>query len=305
MPSASNKPPSLWQPSQWPLAFGLGVLRVGAMLPLPLAQGLGRGLGILAFAVLPSRRRIVRRNLELCFPAWSSEQRDRMVRANFAATGMGLMDTALAWWRDDAWLAAHVRIQGLEHYHAAHAAGKGVLVLGAHFTPMEMGGRIAAKYFPISTVYKAAKNPVFNAFMYQQRAKSYKRLIANDNMRGLLAHLREGGTCWYGIDQDFGIEQGVFAPFFGIPTATLTLASKILQRTGAKVFFSYPERLPKASGYVLHIVPVENFPSGDVLQDATAYNRMIEAVVRMSPENYFWLHRRFKTRPPGETNPYD
>lgn len=294
-----------FHPRHWPLALGLGVLRLGAHLPLAWSQRLGRGLGFLAYHVLASRRHIVSRNFELCFPEWTPQKRATMVRANFAATGMGLLEGGLAWWGKTERLSSFTHVEGMQHYRAALQHGRGVLVLGAHFTAMELGGRIAAMNLPTSTVYKAAKNQRFNEVMLEQRSLHFQSVIANDNLRGMLEVLKSGGTCWYGADQDFGTEQSVFAPFFNIQTSTLTLASKIAQRTGAGVLFCYPERLPDARGYVLHILPMPDFPSGDVVQDATRYNAMIEQVVRDKPENYFWLHRRFKTRPPGEEKPYN
>ena len=301
---SKNRALSWFHPRHWPLAFGVGVLMLGAYMPLSWSQRVGRGLGFLAYHALPSRRRIVLRNLELCFPDWSAQQRANVARANFASTGMGLMEGGMAWWCSSKRLLAITHVEGLEHYHAAQQAGCGVLVLGAHFTAMELGGRIASMNVPSYTVYKPAKNEQFNTLMLERRGQYFRGLIPNDSLRGMLAVLKAGGACWYGIDQDFGAEQSVFAPFFNVQTATLTIASKIVQRTGAKVLFSYPERLPDANGYVLHFLPVENFPSGDWVRDATLYNSMIEKVVRMAPADYFWLHRRFKTRPPGETNPY-
>jgi KDO2-lipid IV(A) lauroyltransferase len=295
---------SWWNPQNWPLVFGFGVLWLGSQLPLAWSQALGRGLGALAYAVLPSRRRIVARNLELCFPSWSLQQRSRVVRANFAATGMGLIEGGIAWWGGADRLKERFRFEGMEHLVAAQMQGRGVLVLGAHFSAMEIGARAAAMNLTLSTVYKPAKNPFFNRVMRDRRLLYFNSLISNDNLRGVLDVLKAGGICWYGADQDFGLEHGVFAPFFNVQTATLTLASKIAKRTGAQVIFIYPERLPHAQGYVLHIIPVPNFPSGDLVQDATRYNALIEQVVRRVPEDYFWMHRRFKTRPAGESNPY-
>ncbi|MEO1751932.1 lipid A biosynthesis acyltransferase [Thiofaba sp. EF100] len=289
-------------PRQWPLAFGLGLLWLAAQLPLPLAQGFGRGLGLLAWAVLPSRRRIVRQNLALCFPALDEAERHRLERASFASAGMGLIEGGIAWWGRAERLP--VRYEGLEHLTAARAEGRGVLLLGAHFTALEMGGRLMALKVPMNTVYKAAKNPHFDAVMRARRARYFGELIANDNLRGMLKVLKEGGICWYGADQDFGPEASVFAPFFGVPTATLTLTSKIVERSQAKVVFIYPERLPRAQGYVMHLVPVPEIPSGDVVADATVYNALIERFARHRPADYFWLHRRFKTRPEGVSSPY-
>lgn len=304
MSESKSRALSWLHPRHWPLVFGLGLLMLGVHLPLSWSQRVGRGLGLLAYFFLPSRRHIVLRNLELCFPDWSAQQRAEVARANFASTGMGLMEGGLAWWGSNKRVLDISHVEGLEHFYAAQQAGCGVLVLGAHFTAMELGGRIAAMRLHVSTVYKAAKNPLFNHVMLDRRGQYFDELIANDNLRKMLALLKSGGACWYGADQDFGVEQGVFAPFFKVQTATLTLASKITERTGARVLFSYVERLPKAQGYVLHIRQVEDFPSGDWVRDATLYNHMIEEVVQKAPEDYFWLHRRFKTRPPGETNPY-
>jgi len=295
----------IWlNPRHWLLGMGLSILCIAAYLPLAWSQRLGRSLGILSYYILPSRRRIVLRNLELCFPEWSAQKRAETVRANFESSGMGLIEGGIAWWGKSERLRTFTQIQGLEHFQAAYQQGRGVLVLGAHFTSMELGGRIAAMNLPASTVFKAAKNARFNAVMLDRRGRYFQTLIANDNLRGMLELLKSGGACWYGIDQDFGLEQSVFAPFFNVQTATLTLASKIAQRTGAAILFSYPERLPGAKGYVLHFRRVENFPCGDLVKDASLYNSMIEEVARASPADYFWLHRRFKTRPPGETNPY-
>ncbi|MFZ5465941.1 MAG: lysophospholipid acyltransferase family protein [Pseudomonadota bacterium] len=291
-------------PRQWPLALGLGLLWLAARLPLPVAQAFGRGLGLLAWTILPRRRRVVRRNLELCFPGMSEAERCRLERASFASAGMGLIEGGIAWWGDPERLAGWVRFEGLEHLEAARSEGQGVLLLGAHFTALEMGGRLMALKVPMNTVYKAARNERFDAVMRARRSRYFGELVANDNLRGMLRVLKDGGICWYGADQDFGREGSVFAPFFGVPTATLALTSKIAERAGCRVVFIYPERMPQARGYVMHLVPVPEIPSGDPVRDATVYNALIERFACQRPADYFWLHRRFKTRPAGERSPY-
>jgi len=256
------KVPVWLNPRHWFLGLGLLILWVAAHLPLSWSQHVGRSLGRLAYLMLPSRRRIVLRNLELCFPEWTALRRAEVVRANFESSGMGLIEGGIAWWGQSERLRSFTKIQGLEHFNAAYQQGRGVLVLGAHFTSMELGGRIAAMNLPASTVFKAAKNVRFNAVMLERRGRYFQTLVANDNLRGMLELLKSGGACWYGVDQDFGAEQSVFAPFFNVRTATLTLASKIVQRTGAEVLFSYPERLPGAKGYILHFCRLEVSPAG-------------------------------------------
>ncbi len=302
-PSRSDAAPWLL-PRHWPLAIGLGLLRLMALLPLRVAQGIGRGLGWLAWLFIPRRRAIVRRNLELCFPDLDEAARRRLERASFASAGMGMVEGALAWWGRSERLKARVRYEGLEHIEAAQAEGRGVLIIGGHFSALEISGRLMAMRIPVDLVYKPARNKRFERVMSAMRLRYVHGLIPSANLKAMMRRLREGGICWYAYDQDFGRANSVFAPFFGVPTATLALTGRIVQATGAKVVFIYPERLPGGKGFVMHLLPVPELPSGDAVRDAAIYNGLIERFTRQRPEDYFWMHRRFKTRPEGERSPY-
>lgn len=280
------------------------MLWLAAHLPLRAAHAFGRGLGVLAWLVIPRRRQIVRRNLELCFPDMGGAEQRRLERASFASAGMGMVEGALAWWGRDEHLAGLVRYEGLEYIEQARAEGRGVLIIGGHFSALEISGRLMAMRIPVDLVYKPARNTMFERVMSAMRLRYVHGLIPSANLKGMMRRLREGGICWYAYDQDFGRANSVFAPFFGVPTSTLALTGRIVQASGATVVFIYPERLPDALGYVMHLVPAPEIPSGDPVQDATAYNALIERFARQRPEDYFWMHRRFKTRPDGGPSPY-
>lgn len=291
-------------PRHWPLVLGLGMLRLVACLPLRWGQAFGRGLGLLAWAVIPRRRMIVRRNLILSFPELSAFERGKLERDSFASAGMGMVEGALAWWGRSEHLARMVRYEGLEHIERAQAEGRGVLIVGGHFSALEISGRLMAMRIPVDLVYKPARNKFFDRVMGGMRARYVRGLIPSANLKAMIRRLRDGGICWYAYDQDFGRANSVFAPFFGVPTSTLALTGRIVESSGARVVFIYPERLPRGQGFVMHLLPVTEIPSGDPVQDATHYNALIEHHVRSNPADYFWMHRRFKTRPDGEASPY-
>lgn len=276
------------------------------LLPMQWLYALGAGLGRLAGRLLPSRLAIVRVNLRLCFPELSVAERDALARAHFAAVGRGAMEAAEAWWGSDAQLARYTRLEGLAHLDAARAEGKGVILLLAHFTTLEMCGWVLSRHIPdLDVVYKPTHNVVVERLMSRIRRASLGGLIASSDFRGIVRALRAGRILWYVPDQDFGRRRTVFAPFMGVPAATLNMTSRLAERTGAAVLPVQSLRLPDGTWEVRIEPALSDFPSGDDVADATAVNAVIERHVRAAPEQYFWVHRRFKTRPdPAEPSPY-
>lgn len=293
-------------PRYWPTWFGLGVLRLLVLLPFVWQVKLGGTLGALMYRALPKRRRIAEINIRLCFPDASPAAREQLVRGAFRSAAMAVFEGALGWWASDRRMRRLYRVEGLEHLEAARRLGKGVLLLGGHYTTLEISGRFMAYEIPdLRPTYKRARDPLFEAVMARSRRRYYDALLSSADMRAILRSLKEGKVCWYAPDQDFGRERSVFAPFLGVATATLTTTARIARASGAPVLPFYSERLPGAQGYLLRIGPaLEAFPSGDDVQDATAINQAIEAQVRRTPEQYLWLHRRFKSRPHGEPDVY-
>jgi len=292
-------------PRFWPTWVGLGLLRLIWQLPYRLRLAVGRLLGRVMWLLLPRRRRVVAVNLALCFPQLTPAERRRLVRAHFRSAGMGLVEAAMCWWSSDEALAPLAQFHGLEHLDAAAAAGRGVILFSGHVTPLEIGGRLVALKHPLVVMYKSAKDPLFESVLKRSRERHAARAIQRHDVRGLIRSLKEGLVCWYAPDQDFGRKNALFAPFFGIPTATVTATSRFAQTTGAPVVPFFPARRADGRGYDLFFLPaLEGFPSGDDLADTSRLNGLLEAHVRRYPEQYIWLHRRFKTRPEGEPDPY-
>lgn len=293
-------------PRFWPTWLGLGLMRLSALLPYPVLHALGSGLGRLTYHLIPGRRHVARVNVGLCFPELGERERERLVKESFVSTGISIFEAALVWWAGDRRLKALYRVEGLENIEAAQKKGKGVLLIGGHYTTLEMSGRLFSYHCDkLQPIYKPAHNQLFNALMVRARRRYYDDLLANSDMRGILRALKRGKVIWYAPDQDFGRERSVFAPFMGVPTATLATTSGLARLSGAPVLPFYSERLPGTDGFLIRIgKPIEPFPSGDEVADAARINAAIEAQVRRTPEQYLWVHKRFKTRPAGEPDVY-
>lgn len=251
------------------------------------------------------RRHITQRNIALCFPELDTTAQQTLVRKTFHSAGVSMMETGLAWWGRDSVLSKRVQIEGLEHLQQASAQGKGVLLLGAHFTSLEISGRLLARFHPCAAMYRKHDNPLFEAITKHSRETHLEKIISRRDMRGMVRALRKGTVVWYATDQDFGPRNSVFAPFFDVQTASLVMTSKLARLSGAPVVPFFSQRLDDDSGYKLILLPaLTDFPSGDDIADATRINAIIEQQVRKAPDQYLWLHRRFKTRPPGEFGLY-
>ncbi len=307
---ATTPPPPWWQPRSWTAALGLGLLWLAGHLPYPMQSRLGRMLGRFMHLVMRKRRRIAETNLRLCFPDKSEAYRADLLRRHFQELGQALLDTGTAWWASPEEIRALGHIVGLKHLEDALARGKGVILLTGHMTCMDLGGQIlalalAATPHPLQVMYKRARNPLFDHMMRRGRERFTRRIFLRDDFRAFMRGLREGLPTWYAPDQDFGLKHGVFADFFGVPTATLTTTARLAASSGAPVVPYFPFRLAEDRGIAIRIQPaLENFPSGDDLADARRVNALIEAAVREHPEQYWWVHRRFKTRPPGAAAVY-
>jgi len=298
MARATSEQPStmsLWAPRYWGTWLGLGILRVFEPLPFPFLVWLGRRLGELLVRLPLGFVRIARRNLELCFPEKSLAEREQILRDHFRSLGISLFETAISWWCADERTIRLTTLEGEEHLQAALARGKGAILLSAHFTPLEIGVAALCARMPTSIMYRPTSNLVLESFLKRHRTKKTKRAIPRDDIRTLVTALKNNEPVWYAPDQSYRKKGAQMVRFFGIPAPTNTATSRLARMTDAAVLPYFPLRLPGSQGYrVLIGPPLEGFPSDDPVADAERFNRLIEAHVRRVPEQYLWIHRRFK-----------
>ena len=290
----------LW-PRWWPTWIGVGLVRLLVMLPLSWQVVLGERLGRMAARVIPRRRQVIRTNLRLCFPEMPEAQREAMVDEHFACLGRGLFEAAMAWFASDERLAPVFEIEGREHLEAAIASGQGLLLLTAHFSTLEIGARVVVLKggLPFHAMYRPYKNPVMDFCMHRFRGrKAGQPALPRDDLRGLVRALRAGRAIWYAPDQTLDMRSSIFAPFFGVPAATVVATSRLAQMGRARVLPFMPRKT--ARGWCVRFYPMlEPFPGDNELEDTTRVNQAIEAGVRLAVPEYFWIHKRFKRRPPG------
>ena len=285
--------------------IGLGLIWLLHWLPLSILAPLGRAAGWLLYMLAGERRRVVLTNLRLCFPDLGESERVRLARDHFAVFTRSLLEHGILWWGNHARVLRTVRIEGLENWQAV--AGRPVILLAPHFVGLDMGGiRIAAEHRIVS-VYSKQKNPVFDAVLYHGRTRFVMPELYSrqDGIRPVAKAIKKGLPFYYLPDMDFGERDSIFVPFFGVPAATITGLARIAALTGAVVVPAVTRQLSGGGGYVLRFYPAwENFPGGGLAADTRRMNGFIEDRVREMPEQYYWLHKRFKTRPQGEPRFY-
>ncbi|MGO3030197.1 lipid A biosynthesis lauroyl acyltransferase [Pseudomonas helleri] len=299
---------AFFHPRFWLLWSGLGVLWLVVQLPYKVQLRIGRFLGACMFRVAGERRRIAARNLELCFPEKNAAERERLLKENFASTGIAFFEMAMSWWWAKPRLAKLAHVEGLEHLQQAQRDGKGVILMAFHFTTLEIGAALLGQQHTIDGMYREHKNPLFD--FIQRRGRERHNLdslaVERDDVRGMLKLLRAGRAIWYAPDQDYGAKQSIFVPLFGIEAATVTATSKFAKLGKAQVVPFTQQRLADGSGYKLVIhPPLSDFPGESDEADCLRINQWVERAIRECPEQYLWAHRRFKTRPPGEPKLYD
>jgi len=277
-------------------------MALGARLPWRLQRALGAGLGTLLRHVLRSRHKVAARNLELCFPELDATARASLLRAHFSALGTGLFEFSRAWWGEVAPLRAGLRVEGLEHLDAARASGRGVIVVSGHFSTLEVCARLMCDYAPLAGMYRPHASPAMEWAVRRGRLRYAQAMFSKSDVRGAVRHLKRGGLLWYAPDQDPSRGDAVFVPFFGIPANSLTSTHQLARMSGAAVIpFQHIRRMD--GGYTLKLWPaLDAFPSEDATMDTARIISAIEAMARAAPEQYLWVHRRFK-RQPGDGPP--
>jgi len=296
----------LFAPRYWFIWLMLGILRLIIKLPFKWQFRFGRYLGRIIVLFPSKMRNTTLTNLQLCFPELSAVQRQQLLRKNFESIGIAMIETALGWWIPDAAIKDLAHIHGFEHVKAALQRGKGIILCSAHFTSLELAGRLFAQHLPIAVMYRAQKNLLLNKITSEARAKHYKKIIQREDIRGMLRCLKENNAIWYTADIDAGQVNSVFVPFFGIKAASITATPRYAKISGAAVIPSFFYRREDGKGYDIVFEPaLTEFPSDNIEQDVTRINQVIEAAIRKQPDQYIWQYKRFKTRPEGEERFYN
>lgn len=296
-----------FHPRYWPHWLGTALLWLMVqLLPFIALIALGRVIGLLLPLLAPSRARIARRNLELCFPEQSAAERQRWLNDHYANTGIAIFETGMAWWWPAWRLRRVMTIDGLENLQRAEAEGKGVILLAFHFLTLEVGAAIFTLDHPGVGFYRPNKNPVMEWLQYHGRTRGRATLIAKNDIREAVKSIKSGARLWYAPDQDYGRRSSVFVPFFAVQDCpTVTATSALARLSGAALVPFIQRRLDGSKGYVLELLPaLTDFPSGDHLADARRINGLLEEQILRQPSHYMWLHRRFKTRPDEQASSY-
>jgi KDO2-lipid IV(A) palmitoleoyltransferase len=293
----------LLHPRHWFSWAGLALLWVIVQLPYPVLYTLGSGLGKISRPFLKRRESIAVRNIELCFPDMTPIARSQMINNNFVSLGLGLMETGMAWFWSDARVKKWFDVEGIENL--ANATG-GVMVVGIHFMSLELCGRVMGLCHPMMATYRPHNNPLMEWVQTKGRMRSNKAMIDRRNLSRLVHALKAGEAVWFAPDQDYGPKGSVFAPFFSVKKAATTNGTYALSKlAGANLITLSMIRRSDKKGYHMYISnPLLGYPEDDNIAAAAYMNKIIEREILRAPEQYLWMHRRFKTRPEGEDSLY-
>ena len=307
---SSNKPKfskRLLFPKFWLTWFWFALWRLLLFLPYPALVSIGSGLGLLLHTLPTRRKKIALTNIQMCFTDLDEAQQKALLRANFISMGIALMETGMSWWWPKKRLQPLIEYRGLEHLYALE--GKPVIVLGIHHTTLEISAAALSSKTQVDGMYRAHKNAVYDYIQSRGRLNHGIEgctVIERNDVRGAIKGLKADRNLWYLPDHDYGLKQGLFAPLFGVQAATLYTTARLADKTNAQVLPVSCVRLSGTKGYEFTVYPpLENFPVGDDLADATTVNRKIEEMITLKPEQYLWAHRRFKNRPEGEKDVYN
>lgn len=293
-------------PRYWPVWLASSLLWLVIWLPAALQLRLGRLIGHLSYHINSRKRHIARVNIAFCFPELSQVEQQHLLRASFVEFGIGVIESAIAWWAPNWRLPKRVTVKGLEYVEQANAEGRGVVCVGAHYTSLSLAGRLVSQVVPAHVIYQPAKNALMDYFMLRARQRTFVSAIVRDEVRTAVKKLRAGEVVWIAPDIDARrAKHSVFVPFFNTLAATTTVISIYADLGDAVVIPFYHHRLNNGEYLLEFMPPLENFPSEDTTDDAKRINQVIEQGIKRDPAQYLWQYWRFKTRPdPNDKNPY-
>jgi KDO2-lipid IV(A) lauroyltransferase len=285
-------------------ALTSGLLRGLSALPYGLVARMGETLGSLLYLIPGKRRHILHTNLRLCFPEQSEDQRRRLARATFQHVIRSYLERGLQWYGSEQTITSLVELDSAIDLRDRY--DQPTIFLGFHFVAIEAACMYYSIRHPVASIYTPMSDGATDAISRERRSRFGTTMIPrHGSARDILGILKSGRPIMLAADMDFGLRDSVFVPFFGVPACTLTAVSRLAHLSGARVVPFVSQVLPGYRGYKLRIYPaLPAFPSGDVRADALAMNQFLEARIRETPDQYYWVHRRFKRRPHGEAPVY-
>lgn len=290
-------------PRYWSTWLLIGFMRLIAALPYPVQQALGTALGKLLYKLGGKRKSIAEDNIRACFPDLDEQQQAQLVRETFVANAKGYVECCIAWWCPIKPFADKMIVEGLDLVNEARAKGKGILLFGGHFSILDFALPLIAAATPVGYMYRPSDNPLMDTIIERSRRKFCTGAFTKFQMKEMIRYIKQNKMVWYAMDQDMGAKNSIFAPFFGVPAATLATLGWLARSSGAQPMFLSQFR--DGDGvYRICFRNVPDFPTNDNVENATILNRVLEEEIRRYPAQYLWLHRRFKTRPEGEERFY-
>lgn len=287
-------------PKYWPTWLGIGIMFLMSLLPQKAKMSLATTLGTLMYKKGGIRLLVTRTNIQACFPELSEDQQEQIILNSFIANMKGMVESTTAWWGNHKTIIDKLDVYGFEHYQEAVDRGKGVILVGGHFSILDLAGPLVHSILPFNYMYRPNDNPLFNAVIERHRMSYSNQKFNKYELKEMSEFIKQGHTVWYGYDQDFGARRSVFAPFFGIQTATVKATMQLPRTTGATVVMVSQFREDN-DRYSIRFSPIfEGIAEDDDITAATRLNKQLEDFIRIHPEQYLWMHRRFRTRPEGE-----
>ena len=297
-------------PKNWLIFLGLVCTRIIVLLPFRIIVTIGQAMGLLLYRISSSRLQVARKNIELCFPALSATEQSNLVKQHFISLGIGFFEVGMARWKSNQSLKKIIEIKGIEHLIRAVKKNRGVILMSAHFTMLEISALIGRNEIvqedlpPMVGMFRLGKNSIINQFFRNTRLRSTESLVTKFEVKDLIRALKDKKLVWYASDQSFTGKNAISVNFFKHPAMTNPGIIRIAKITGSPVLPYFPSRLANGKGYVLEVLPeIESFPSEDTNNDMKKIHALLEQHILQNPEQYYWIHRRFKTVA-DDKNPY-
>jgi len=297
-------------PKNWLIVLSLVCTRIIVLLPFRIIVTIGQAMGLLLYRIPSSRLLIAKKNIELCFPALSATEQSHLVKQHFISLGIGFFEVGMARWKSNQSLKKIIEIKGIEHLNRAVEKNRGVILMSAHFTMLEISALIGRNEIvqedlpPMVGMFRLGKNSIINQFLRNTRLRSTESLVTKFEVKDLIRALKDKKLVWYASDQSFTGKNAILVNFFNHPAMTNPSIIRIAKITGSTVLPFFPSRLANGKGYVLEVLPeIESFPSKDTNNDMRKIHALLEQHILQNPEQYYWVHRRFKTAA-GDKNSY-